>query len=238
MGDIDQQNADRGSIHDHQGHRRRLKERFASQGLAGFQDYEALELLLSYALPRRDVKPLAKALLRRYQSLKKVLDAPLDQLESFKGLGPHSALLLKLCRELLQHYLETPEMQRQTITSPSQVAELCRSRLEGLPREEFLALFLDNRHRLIAVETVHRGTVDMSVVYPREVLTRALLHRAAALIVAHNHPGGSLTPSADDIRVTADLKQAAAGLGLRLLDHLIVADNQVISFKEQGKMPD
>ena len=220
------------------GHRQRLKDRYARQGLEGFHEYEVLELLLSYALPRRDVKPLAKDLLRHFTTLKKVLDAPLDQLEGFKGLGCHSALFLKLCRDLLRFYLETPALKRESICAPEQVAEICRSRLEGLSEEHFLAIFLDNRHRLLAVEIVHRGTVDMSVVYPREVLTRALLHRAAALIVAHNHPGGSLAPSADDIRVTADLKQAAAGIGLRLLDHLIVADNQVVSLKELGEMRD
>ena len=223
---------------DYIGHRRRLKERFQRQGLDALQEYEILELLLSYALPRRDVKPLAKELLRRFGSLKKVMDAPLDHLEACSGLSRHSVLLLKLSRELVRYYLEAPAVQLETISSPAQVYELCRSHLEGLPREEFLAIFLDNRHRLRAVEIVHRGTVDMSVVYPREVLTKALLHRAAALIVAHNHPGGSLAPSADDVKITAELQRAAASIGIRLLDHLIVADNQVISLKELGKMPD
>ena len=221
---------------DYQGHRQRLKERFATHGLDGLQDYEVLELLLAYAIPRRDVKPLAKNLLRNFGTLKRVLDAPLDRLQESDGIGIHSALLLKLCRELLILYLEVPDIERQTVTSPEQIANLCRARLEGLPEEQFLVLFLDNRHRLIQSEVIHRGTVDMSVVYPREVLSQALKYRAAAILVAHNHPGGSLTPSAEDVRITAELQKAAAVLGVRLLDHLIVAESRVVSLKESGEM--
>ena len=152
---------------DYVGHRRRLKARFAKQGLNGWHDYEILELLLGYAIPRRDVKPLAKELLRNFKSIKRVLDAPLDRLQDFAGMGLQSALFLKLCRELLVLYLESPDRQRQIVTSPEQIGELCRARLEGLSEEQFLVLFLDNRHRLIASEVIHRGTVDMSVVYPR-----------------------------------------------------------------------
>lgn len=221
---------------DNQGHRQRLKERFADHGLDGMHDYEALELLLSYAIPRRDVKPLAKELLRNFATLKKVIDAPLERLLDVPGVGLHSALLLKLCRELLMLYLEAPDLERQTVTSPEQIANLCRARLEGLPEEQFLVLFLDNRHRLIQSEVIHRGTVDMSVVYPREVLSQALKYRAAAILVAHNHPGGSLTPSAEDIKITEELKKAAQTLGIRLLDHLIVAESQVVSLKELGEI--
>ncbi len=218
------------------GHRQRLKERFLNHGLDGLHDYEALELLLSYAIPRRDVKPVAKELLRNFTTLKKVIDAPLDRLQEIPGIGLHSALLLKLCRELLILYLEAPDIERQSVTSASQIAHLCRARLEGLPKEQFLVLFLDNRHRLIRSEVIHRGTVDMSVVYPREVLSRALKYRAAAILVAHNHPGGSLTPSAEDVRITTELKNAASVLGIRLLDHLIVAESKVISLKELNQL--
>ncbi|MBN2808751.1 MAG: DNA repair protein RadC [Deltaproteobacteria bacterium] len=223
-------------ISDYIGHRQRLKERFSRQGLSGLHDYEVLELLLGYVILRRDVKPLAKELLRKFETVKRVLDAPLDRLQAVAGMGPQSAQFLKLCRELLVVYLEQPDRQRQSVTSPEQIGELCRSRLEGLSEEHFLVLFLDNRHRLIVSEVLQRGTVDMSVVYPREVLTRALLHRAAALLVAHNHPGGSPTPSNDDLKITQALKNAAATLDIRLLDHLIVAGCQVVSLKELGHL--
>ncbi|NPA24407.1 MAG: DNA repair protein RadC [Deltaproteobacteria bacterium] len=221
---------------DYVGHRRRLKERFRSQGLEGWYTYEVLELMLGYAIPRRDVKPVAKRLLERFPTLKEVLDAPLDRLQEVEGLGPQAALFLKLYREVLILYLEEPERRRRAVTSPEQIREFCRARLEGLPEERFLVIFLDNRHRLISSEIVHRGTVDMSIVYPREVMTRALLHRSAAIIVAHNHPGGSCTPSAEDIKITRELRNAAAALGIRLLDHLIVAGSRVISLRETGDM--
>jgi len=221
---------------DYSGHRRRLKERFLNHGLDGLHDYEALELLLSYAIPRQDVKPVAKDLLRNFKTIKKVIDAPLERLQEIPGVGLHTALLLKLCRELLILYLEAPDLERQSVTSPSQIANLCRARLEGLSKEQFLVLFLDNRHRLIQSEVMHRGTVDMSVVYPREVLSQALKYQAAAILVAHNHPGGSLNPSAEDIKITIELKNAAAVLGIRFLDHLIVAESKVVSLKELNEL--
>jgi DNA repair protein RadC len=216
------------------GHRRRLQERFDRQGLAGWAAYEILELLLGYSIPRRDLKPLAKCLIERFKTLGGVLDAPREQLLEIEGVGPQTARFLKLQRAVLGCYLEEPEKERLTVTAPDRVADFCRAQLAGQPEEHFLVLFLDNRHRLISSEIVHHGTVDMSVVYPREIMARALHHRAAALLVAHNHPGGSRNPSADDIRITRELEKAAAVLGLRLLDHLIVADRQVISLRERG----
>ncbi len=222
-------------VPDHVGHRHRLKERFDRQGLQGWTAYEVLELLLTYVIQRRDVKPLAKLLIERFHTVKGVLNAPADRLEELPGLGPETSRFLRLCRDLLVFYLEEPEPRRTVVDSPTRVEELCRSRLEGLPEEHFLVLFLDNRHRLIASEVVHHGTVDMSVVYPREIMVRALRHRAAALLVAHNHPGGSSTPSPGDLKVTRELKQAAATLGIRLLDHLIVAGSRVVSLQELGQ---
>jgi len=217
-------------------HRRRLKARFDHQGLQGWPAYEVLELLLTYVIPRRDVKPLAKQLLEHFHTVKGVLNAPADRLEEIAGVGPETARFLRFCRALLAFYLEEPEPERLVVDSPARVEELCRSRLEGLAEEHFLVLFLDHRHRLISSEVVHHGTVDMSVVYPREVMARALRHRAAALLVAHNHPGGSTAPSADDLRITRDLQQAASTLGLRLLDHLIVAGATVVSLRERGHL--
>ncbi|MBW1645467.1 MAG: DNA repair protein RadC [Deltaproteobacteria bacterium] len=218
------------------GHRQRLKQRFARQGLEGLADYEVVELLLTYALPRRDVKPLAKRLLAEFASLKGVLDAPLPRLLAVDGVGEHTALLLRLGRELVGRYLQEEIRAVESITSPRQAADLCRGRLEGLPEEHFYAIFLDNQHHVLADEIIHRGTVNMSAVYPRSVMERALYHKAAAVIVAHNHPGGSPRPSAEDLHITRELQQAAAVLGLRLLDHLIVAGSQVVSLQELGHL--
>ncbi len=216
------------------GHRQRLRERFTRLGLDGWEPYEVLELLLTYAIPRRDLKPLAKELIARFQSLGGVLDAPYERLLEVEGIGPESARFLKLQREVLKFYLDEPPVERLVVTTPEKVAEYCRLELAGRSEEYFLALFLDNRHRLITSEILHHGTVDMSVVYPREVMARALHYRAAALLVAHNHPGGSPHPSVEDLRITRKLERAAATLGIRLLDHLIVADRQVVSLRERG----
>ncbi|MBN2331627.1 MAG: DNA repair protein RadC [Deltaproteobacteria bacterium] len=216
------------------GHRRRLKKRFVQHGLHGFADYEVIELLLTYALPRRDVKPLAKELLQRFGSLKGVLDAPAEKLMAVVGISDHTAVLITLSRALLSRYLLQEVKKGEAITSPLQAGELCRSYLEGQPDEYFFAVFLDNQHHVLEAEIIHHGTVSMSAVYPRSVMERALYHKAAAVIVAHNHPGGSTTPSADDLAVTRELQQAARVLGLRLLDHLIVAGSTVISLQELG----
>jgi DNA repair protein RadC len=216
-------------------HRRRLKARFDRQGFQGWPAYEVLELLLTYVIPRVDVKPRAKELLKRFKTVKGVLNAPAEGLEEVAGIGPETSRFLRMCRELLVFYLEEPEARPLVVDSPARIEELCRSRLEGRTEEHFLVLFLDNRHRLIASEIVHQGTVDMSIVYPREIMTRALRHRAAALLVAHNHPGGSTSPSADDVKITRELEKAAATLGIRLLDHLIVAGSRVVSLRELGE---
>lgn len=216
------------------GHRQRLKKRLLENGLQSLADYEVLELLLTYAQPRRDVKPLAKRMLAKFSSLKGVLDAPLEQLTDIEGVSMHTAALIIFSRALISRYLLQESKTREAITSPSQAGDLCRSYLEGLKDEHFFAVFLDNQHHVLAAETIHRGTVCMSAVYPRTVMERALYHKAAAVIVAHNHPGGSTSPSADDLAITTELSQAAASLGLRLLDHLIVAGSKVVSLKEEG----
>lgn len=216
------------------GHRQRLKKRLVENGLQSLADYEVLELLLTYAQPRRDVKPLAKRMIEKFSSLKGVLDAPLEQLIDVEGVSMHTASLIVFSRSLISRYLLQESKMRESITSPAQAGDLCRSHLEGLKDEHFFAVFLDNQHHVLAAETIHHGTVSMSAVYPRTVMERALYHKAAAVIVAHNHPGGSTRPSADDLAVTRELRQAAASLGLRLLDHLIVAGSKVVSLKEEG----
>lgn len=216
------------------GHRQRLKQRLLANGLQSLADYEVLELLLTYAQPRRDVKPLAKRMLEQFSSLKGVMDAPLEKLLEIDGVSMHTATLIIFSRGLISRYLLQECKTRESITSPAQAGELCRSHLEGLADEHFFAVFLDNQHHVLAAETIHRGTVSMSAVYPRTVMERALYHKAAAIIVAHNHPGGSTTPSADDLAITRELQRAATSLGLRLLDHLIVAGSRVVSLQEEG----
>ncbi|MBN2233427.1 MAG: DNA repair protein RadC [Deltaproteobacteria bacterium] len=216
------------------GHRQRLLERFERLGIDGLAEYEVLELLLTFGVPRRDVKPQAKRLLERFKTIKGVLDAPREHLLEVKGVGARSAALLSLCRQLVTGYITAAARRGESICDPQTAGNICRAHLEGLGIERFLGLFLDNQHRLLEVEVIHEGTVNMSAVFPREVMARVLHFQAAALIVAHNHPGGSRNPSAADRQLTSDLHRAAETLGVRLLDHLIVADHEVVSLKDLG----
>jgi len=216
------------------GHRRRLRDRFAKTGADGFHDYELLELLLTYAIPRRDVKPLAKALRRRFGSLSGVLDARTGDLRAVRGVGPAAATLVRLTRELMTSYLAQGLESRGALSSPTDAAAFVRAKIAGLPHEAFLLIFLNAKNEVTGHEVLQEGTVDRVAVYPRRVMEAALARGAAALILAHNHPSGHPEPSEEDRRLTRALAQAAKTLDLRLLDHLIVAGDKHHSFAQAG----
>lgn len=215
------------------GHRARLRDRFNAAPLA-LADYELLELLLTYALPRKDTKPLAKELLQRFGSLQEVLAASPERIADIAGLGTGTATLWRLLQECQARRAITPLTRRETFTSPDQVRELVCSRLGHLSKEEFWVLLVDNQNRLIAFERVHQGTVDQTAAYPREILELALKYHASGLILVHNHPGGDTTPSQPDRHLTTRLSRISEELGLRLLDHLIVAGNSFSSLRALG----
>ncbi len=203
------------------GHRQRLRERFLRAGLNGLQDYEALELLLTYAIPRQDVKPLAKLLLEEFGSVEKVLDASPAELLELPGVGATAATLIVLLKQLCAKYLEQKASAVDLLDSPAKVVNFLRMKLGGGKKETFMVLFLNAQNHLIAFDSF-AGTVDRATVYSREVAERALLTRASAVIAAHNHPSGVCTPSPEDIKLTLRLKAALDSLGIKLLDHLIV----------------
>ena len=218
----------------HLGHRDRLKARFERAGVAGLQDYEVLELLLFYALPRRDVKPLAKELLKRFGSLKGVLDADRDALLATPGIGPHAASLFRVIREAGSLYLRQKAEEREQISSTKELIDYCLSSMGGLKDEHFAVIYLNARNRIIAVETIQEGIVNQAVVYPRKVLEKALSRKASAIILVHNHPSGHVRPSDADIRLTRILQDAARVMDIALHDHLIVGENRFFSFREEG----
>jgi DNA repair protein RadC len=222
--------ADEGVQH----HRQRLRERFFRHGLSGFQDYEILELLLTYAIPRKDVKPLAKALLDKFGSLAAVMDASPDAIESLPGLGRTSALLIHLVRDLNGRYLLSELPQKDLLNSPQSVKDLLRLRLQGRQTECFGVVFMDQQHHYIELKILFEGTVDRAAVYPREIMRHALALQAKALILFHNHPGGSPQASQADIDLTTHIEVACNALDLRLLDHFLVAGDKVLSFREHG----
>ncbi|MDX8382011.1 MAG: DNA repair protein RadC [Ghiorsea sp.] len=219
------------------GHRQRLKERFALHGLVGFHEYEVLELLLMYVIPRKDVKPIAKHLLNQFNTLASVFDAQVDELKSIEGLGKESAQFLKLNRAILEVYLSSELTEKSKLDSPDTVKAWLRLKLQDKSIEYFGALFTDQQNRCISSEILFEGTIDRAVVYPRALIKRALELDAKGIIVFHNHPAGTAQASDQDIALTKQLLEACNTLDLKLLDHFLLAGTQVLSFQEQGWWP-
>lgn len=216
------------------GHRSRLRERFRRAGLAGFHDYEVLELLLTFAIPRRNVKPHAKALLARFKDLRGVFDASLEELQAVSGIGPSAAVMIRFLKEAASLYLKDRIRGRALLDSPQAVIEYCRHALLGERNERFQVIYLNAQSEIIDVETVAEGTADFTAVYPRRIIEGALRHNAIGLIFIHNHPGGRAEPSDGDHRLTEALVQAARVIGVRVHDHLIIGQNDCLSFRERG----
>jgi len=219
---------------DQQGHRRRLREKFLKSGLNGFHDYEKLELLLTYAQARRDVKPAAKRLLDKFGGIGALLDATPEQIGAVEGVAVQSALLLKLVRALCCEYLGEKMAGRDVLASPAEVYNFARMKMAARPDEAFMVLYLNTKNHVIAYEIVNEGTVDHAAVYPRTVIRKALEKNAAALIVVHNHPSGVCDPSASDLELTRTLKEAMKAMNIRLLDHVIVGKSGHFSLVEEG----
>ncbi len=217
-----------------QGHRRRLRERFGKTGLEGFHDYEGLELLLTYALARRDVKPAAKALIKRFGSLRGVLDAQTEELSSVRGVGEYSALLIRLVKELHGEYLKERVIKKDAIRSSADVVNYLKTTLSGERVEKFLALFLNTKNEVIAIETLHEGTIDRTIVYPRKTVERALVHNARSVIFVHNHPSGDHTPSVRDKELTDELVRATRPVDITVHDHIIIGKDGHFSGQEHG----
>ncbi len=222
------------TIPHHAGHRKRLRERFRKNGINGFQDYEFIELLLTYAIPRRDVKPVAKAMLERLGSIKGVFDAPFDQLIACKGIGECSAVLIKLLKEGSTLYLKTRLKNKELLGSPQDVLNFCHHALSGEKNEQFMVIYLSAKNELIDCEILEEGTVNQTAVYPRKVMLGALRHNASALIFVHNHPSGDPSPSQADRRLTEALEKAALTIDIVVHDHIIIGRNTHFSGRENG----
>jgi len=213
------------------GHRERLRDRFRDAGPDAVSDYELLELLLFRALPRRDIKPLAKALLDTFGSFAEVITAPEPRLAEVKGLGDSAITELKIVQAAASRLLRGQVRKRPVLSSWSAVLDYCRTAQAFADREQFRVLFLDKRNQLIADELQQVGTVDHTPVYPREVVKRALELSATAIILVHNHPSGDPTPSRADIQMTQQIIAVAGPLGISLHDHIIVGKDGHASLK-------
>ncbi|MBD5557477.1 MAG: DNA repair protein RadC [Desulfovibrio sp.] len=215
----------------HAGHRARLRERLAREAQA-VADYEVLELLLGYALTRRDTKPLAKELLRRFGSIRGAVDARPDELAQVPGFGPGLTAFWQVLREVLARRASSPLRQREVLATPEAVAHMARERLVASPHEESWVALVDAQNRLIAWERLSRGGVSAVPLQPRDVLEAALGRKASGIILVHNHPGGDAHPSQPDLALTQGLQHLAPQLGLRFLDHVIVTDGDCYSITQ------
>lgn len=224
-------------MNDAQGHRSRLQERYKNGGVSALQDYELLELLLALLIPRKDTKPMAKALLRRFTSISAVLAADPRELSEIEGIGERTALMLHFVRDMSSYCLKEEYHGKEYIASQQDVQEYLKFHYAHLPDEYAVVLFMDNRNRVIHTEVIAEGTVDHCTIYPRKIFDRAFRLGGAGVLLAHNHPGGSATPSRADWNITGRLYEAGKLLDIELLDHIIVADGTIVSLRALSEWP-
>jgi DNA repair protein RadC len=214
------------------GHRERLRQRFLDSSGEGMPDYEILELLLFRAIPRRDVKPLAKAVLKHFGSFAEAVHASRERLAEVPGLGQAAIAEIKIVQEAARRFLQRDLERKPLLSSWGQVCDYLRATMAFDTNEQFRILFLDKRNRLIADEMQQRGTVDHTSVYVREVVKRALELSATAIVLSHNHPSGDPTPSQADIKMTREIIDAASKVGVLVHDHVIVGKDGHLSLRQ------
>lgn len=214
---------------EHDGHRQRMRERFLKQGLDGFAPHEVLELMLFYAIPQKNVNPLAHQLLEKFGSLHNVLEAEPRQLCQVKGIGEYAAAFLSLFAPVARYAQIERAGERVTLTTRRQAEDFCTRLLEGERREVFYAICLNGQMQVLFSAMIAKGSLTDVPAYPRLVAEAALLHNAHSVMLCHNHPGGSLTPSQEDVEATRQLGAMLQGLEITLIDHMIVADGKALS---------
>jgi len=216
------------------GHRQRLREKFLKSGLDGFHDYEIIELLLTLGTPRTDCKQPAKDALKKFGSLKTVLEGNPKDLKEIKGIGDHNVFGLKLTQDVARRYLADRIVDMDYIRSFEDVLDYLRHNLRDKSKEVFMIIYLNGRNQILKMEKLFEGTLNTSAVYPREVVKRALENDASALVLVHNHPSGNPSPSQDDLTITKKLKDAVKTIDIYIHDHLIIAGNDIYSFADHG----
>lgn len=217
------------------GHRKRLRKRFKEAGSKGFHDYELLELLLTFSIPRRDVKPIAKELIKRFGNLSGVLNAGYSDLIMINGIGEVSTLFIRLIKEIQDHILFEAAQKRDLLSSPKSVVDFSKSKLSS-SNEKFMVLYLNPKNELIEYLLISEGTVDNVAVYPRKIVEGAISMHASSIILVHNHPSGHVEPSDEDKQITGEIIKACKHLDIRVLDHIIVGSSDHYSFSENGIM--
>lgn len=219
----------------YEGHRDRLRKKYLQGGYLAFHEYEILELLLTYVIPRRDTKPIAKELIEKFGNLDGVVSASLEDLTEVSGIKENSGVFLKLLGDLAKN-LYKGEMKREGIQlkDKSSLLRYLRSDIGFSSREEFKVIFLNNYNMLVGSETLFVGTIDKSAVYPREIVEKVLQYKAKGIIFAHNHPSGNLRPSKQDIQITEHMQEALDLIDVKVLEHIIITKDGYFSFLEEG----
>lgn len=218
-----------------QGHRERLRERFAKDSFNGFHDYEVLEFLLTFIFRQGDVKPLAKELIKTFGTFSEVLDASVDNLESIKGMGKASALNLHAFRETMAYYFQNHvAADKKQITKMSALVEMLRASIGHKQNEILFAIFLNAKNEVLATKELAEGTVSQASAFPRKIVEEGLKQKATSIILAHNHPGGIAEPSEHDESITTEIQKALALVEISLQDHIILANNEYYSFRRNN----
>ncbi|MEA3374579.1 MAG: DNA repair protein RadC [Chloroflexota bacterium] len=216
------------------GHRNRLRKRFLEQGLDGFQDYEALELLLLFVARQKDMKPVAKALVERFGSFKEALDASQEDLEDVKGIGPAAVTLIHFVKQAAARYLQQTSRTRLSVEGADTLVQHCILSMGAQPNEKFRVVCLDDNFAILDERDISEGTVNQATVYPRKVIETALAANATILVFVHNHPDGNVAPSDFDKTLTRSLVLAARTMNISVYDHIIVSRDTHFSFRENG----
>ena len=220
----------------HEGHRNRLKMRVLKEGLDSFESHQVLELLLFYSIPRKDTNELAHELIKKFGSLSGVFEADPKELSKISGVGESTAFLLSLIPHLARRYSKDKWGDKPEISSSTKAGQFTVSLFAGRTYEAFFVICLDAQNRVIYSDLVHEGTINEAPVYPRVLVETALRHKANSVILAHNHPGGSLNPSRADIEATNNIRNALEAISIKVIDHIIVCGEKYYSFAENGRL--
>jgi DNA repair protein RadC len=217
-----------------EGHRRRLRERFNQSGFSAFLDYEIVELLLTLGTARKDCKPQAKEAIKRFKTLRGVLEASPEELQKIKGITTHNIFVIKFMQEIAREFLKERILEKSYCRSSREVFDYLYHSMRDLKKEVFKVMFLDSQNRFVGIEDLFEGTLNASAIYPREIIQGAVRHHAAALVFVHNHPAGDPQPSDNDRQITQDLVFAGNIMQIKILDHIIIGDNRYFSFADAG----
>ena len=220
---------------DYLGHRKRLRERYVKNGYEALQDYEIIELLLTFVKQRVDTKPLAKQLIKKYGTIEEILKADIKDLKETEGVGDITAVFLNFIGDIAAcSFKDKTEKEKISFKNKNQLISYLRNDIGFSKNEEFKVLFLNSVNEIIETEILFTGTIDKSAVYPRKILERALYHNARSIVFVHNHPSGNVSPSQKDIELTEEMKKFFKIVDINVLDHIIITKNSHFSFLEEG----